>query len=103
MPPNQHNASVRLESHSIGIALDPESKPVCLILSYDTLEMCAEIAFRGRTAQIDEGDLLIHSPVGSMRMVNVGQAVIDAGELKLPIVVLDPQNERETQIDVWVS
>lgn len=103
MPPNQHSTDVRLESHSIGIALNPEAQPVCLILSYDTLESCAEIAFRGRSAQIDEGDLLIHSPVGSMRMVNVGKAVIDAGDLELPIVVLDPANEREMQIDVWVK
>lgn len=103
MPPCNPNSHLRLESHSIGIALDPDAKPACLVLSYDTLEMCAEIAFRGRTAQLDDGDLLIHSPVGSMRMVNVGQAVIDAGELKIPIVVLDPQNEREAQIDVWIS
>lgn len=100
---SQVDAAVRLESHSIGIALNPESQPVCLILSYDTLEMGAEIAFRGHSAQIENTDLLIHSPVGTMRMVNVGQAVIDAAEIKLPIVVLDPQNEREAHIDTWVN
>lgn len=94
--------AVYLDSFSIGIGMTPDHKPAALILSYDTLENGAELAIQATSIRLDGSDLRLISAAGTVVLRNVGQAIQDAAFMKLPVVVLDPQRERESEITLWL-
>lgn len=93
---------LNLDSYSIGIGMSDEQKAVCLIMSYDALEQGGDIAMLARTAQLVENDLHLVSSIGTLVLKNVAQAIQDGARLKLPVVVLDPERERETIVETWL-
>jgi hypothetical protein len=92
-----------LDNFSIGIGMTEEQKPACLILSYDGLENGGDIAILATTAQLVVNDLHLESSIGTLVLNNVGQVIKDAASLKLPIVVIDPEREREVLVERWLN
>jgi hypothetical protein len=80
-----------------------EQKPACLILSYDALEQGGDIAIKATTVQLVGDDLHLDSSIGELVMRNVGQVIKDAAELRLPVVVIDPEGEREILVERWLG
>jgi hypothetical protein len=92
-----------LDNYSIGIGMTDEQKPACLILSYDALEDGGDIAIKATTAQLVGNDFHLVSDSGTLILSNVGQAIKDAAGLHLPVVVIDPEREREILVERWLS
>jgi hypothetical protein len=95
--------TLSLNSYSIGIGMTDEQKPACLILSYDALEQGGDIAISATTAQLVGNDFQLTSNLGTLVLSNVGQAIKDAAELRLPVVVIDPEREREIMVERWLN
>jgi hypothetical protein len=88
-----------VRNFSIGICLNDDQAPVCLLISYDSLEKGGEIAIRANKAVTLAGDLYLSSGNEVLVLKDIEpecEALIKKG---LPIVVIDPQRSREIQIE----
>lgn len=85
-------------SYALGLGLNERQQPVCLLLSYDSVAEGGEAAVTAEYFLLEGEDLRISGPNGSVVLVAIEQACIDAVNAKLPLVVIDPANEREVLV-----
>ena len=76
-------------NYALGLGLDERQQPVCLLLSYDSVAEGGEAAVTAEYFLLEGEDLRISA---------IEQACIDAVNAKLPLVVIDPANEREVLV-----
>ncbi|OEO24372.1 hypothetical protein [Ectopseudomonas mendocina] len=86
---------LQIESYAIAIGQGEDDKPVCLIVSVDSLDAGGEIALSAVEAHLVDGDLVLHSEVGHLALKSLGEAFKQAVMMNLPLVVLDPVSEKE--------
>jgi hypothetical protein len=94
---------VEVESYAIALGQGDGDKPICLIISTDSLDAGAAIALRAVEAQLLDGDLVLHSDVGQLVLKSLGDAFRQAVMQKLPLVVLDPASETEHLVPIAVE
>lgn len=85
-------------NYALGLGLDERQQPVCLLLSYDSVAEGGEAAVTAEYFLLEGEDLRISGPNGSVMLIAIEQACIDAVNAKLPLVVIDPANEREVLV-----
>lgn len=88
-----------VRNFSIGICLNDDQAPVCLLISYDSLEKGGEIAIRADKAMTLAGDLYLSAGNQVLVLKDIEpecEALIKKG---LPIIVIDPARSREIQIN----
>lgn len=91
---------LEIESYAIALGQGEGDKPVCLIISADSLDAGGAIALTAVEAQLVDGDLVLHSEVGQLVLKSLGDAFRQAVILKLPLVVLDPASETEHLVPI---
>lgn len=87
------------DNHALGIGLDARNKPVCLLLSIDSISEGGEIAIEAEYYVQERGDLRVSCSQGSAILKNVSQMCLDALQARLPLVVIDPKGQREMLIE----
>jgi hypothetical protein len=88
-----------VRNFSIGICLNDDKAPVCLLISYDSIEKGGEIAIRADKAVTLAGDLYLSAGNEVLVLKDIEpecEALIKQG---LPIIVIDPERQREIQIN----
>lgn len=88
-----------VRNFSIGIGLNNEEVPVCLIISYDSLEKGGDIAIRADKARALGGDLYLSAGNEVLVLKDIEPQCEELILKGLPIVVIDPQREREILIE----
>jgi hypothetical protein len=87
-----------VKNYSIGIAKNEHNVPVCLLLSYDSLPRCGEIAVKATSARVLGDDLYLTAGNEVLVLKCINQACLLQIKSGLPIVVIDPVSQRENMI-----
>lgn len=93
------NQVVTPDSHALAIAFDGDRKPACLLLSVDAISEGGELAITANQVSLRGTDLVFGGPKGELILLNISQMCQDAAQAKLPVVIIDPNNERENKIE----
>jgi hypothetical protein len=87
--------AIEAESYGLAIGFDETKKPVCLILSEDSLECGGEVAMSATKARLSGYDLSLCGPKGSLVLKNLAMSLLEAVHSGLPFVVLNTNTQRE--------
>jgi predicted metal-binding protein len=87
------------DSHALAIAFDRDKKPVCLLLSVDAIGEGGDLAIAATKVTVRGTNLVFSGPKGDLVLSNIPQMCQDAALAKLPVVVIDPENQRENKIE----
>ncbi|AXH60125.1 hypothetical protein [Pseudomonas amygdali] len=85
-------------NYALGLGLNERQQPVCLLLSYDSVTEGGEAAINAQHFLLEGEDLHINGSKGTVVLKEIEQACLDAVNAKLPLVVIDPANEREVLV-----
>lgn len=86
---------IEVESFALAIGLGIEDKPVCLILSEDSLDQGGELAMSATKASLSGYDLSLSGAKGSLVLKNLAIALVEAVHSGLPFVVLNQSTQAE--------
>ncbi|MEC4242268.1 MULTISPECIES: hypothetical protein [Pseudomonas] len=94
---NSHlsGAAVEVDSYALAIGFDADKKPVCLILSQDSLAEGGTLAMSATKASLSGYDLHLSSAQGSLVLKKLAMSALEAVHSGLPFVVLNPSTEAE--------
>lgn len=88
-----------VKNFSIGICLNDQELPVCLLISYDSLEKGGDIAIRADKARVLAGDLYLSAGNEVLVLKGIEPKCEELILKGLPVVVIDPKTEREIIIE----
>lgn len=88
-----------VKNFSIGICLNDQEQPVCLLISYDSLQKGGDIAIRADKARVLGGDLYLSAGNEVLVLKEIEPQCEDLILQGLPIVVIDPARQREIIIE----
>jgi hypothetical protein len=91
--------TIRVSSHAIGLGFTEANVPACLILSTDSLTQGGDIAIQAKYFVLEGENLRLSGEQGSVIIEGISQMCRDAVIKNLPLIVIDPANETEAEID----
>ena len=86
-------------SHALGVSFNDEKQAVCLLMSVDSVSEGGHIAIVAEYYVLEGQSLRLSGASGSLILHPISQMAQDAAVARLPLVVLDPQNEQEILIE----
>lgn len=86
---------IEVVSYGLAIGLSDEQKPICLILSEDSLERGGAVAMTATKASLSGYDLCLSGPKGSLVLKNLAMSLLEAVHSGLPFVVLNATTQRD--------
>jgi len=92
--------AVEIQSFGIVIGCNEAKQPACLILSCDALQEGGELARAATEAVLAGPDLMLVGTQGTLVLKNVAEAIREAALAKLPLVVIDPNTEHESLLQL---
>lgn len=87
--------AIQVESYGLALGLNEEQRPVCLILSEDSLERGGAVAMSATKASLSGCDLSLSGPNGTLVLRNLAMSLVEAIASGLPFVVLNPGTQSE--------
>jgi len=87
--------AIEVASYGLAIGMSEEQKPVCLILSEDSLERGGAVAMSATKASLSGYDLSLSGPKGSLVLKNLAMSLLEAVHSGLPFVVLNSNTKRD--------
>lgn len=87
--------AIEVASYGLAIGFDEAQKPICLILSEDSLEHGGEVAMSATKASLSGYDLSLRGPKGSLVLKNLAMSILEAVHSGLPFVVLNSNTQRD--------
>lgn len=86
------------DSHALAVAFDRDKKPACLLLSVDAVSEGGDLAISATKVSLQGTDMVLSGPQGELVLQNVSQMCLDAAKMPLPLVIIDPHNQRENKV-----
>ena len=86
------------DSYALALGLNDQKVPVCLVLSVDSVSVGGESIITSEHYVLEGDDLHVSGPDGVVVLKEIEQACLDAVGAKLPLVVIDPKNQREVMV-----
>jgi hypothetical protein len=86
------------DSHALAVAFDSDKKPACLLLSVDAVTEGGDLAISATKVSLDGTNMVLSGPDGDLVLQNVSQMCLDAANVPLPLVIIDPHNQRENKV-----
>lgn len=87
--------AIEVESYSLAIGFGELKKPVCLILSEDSLERGGAVAMSAIQASVSGYDLCLTGPEGKLVLKKLALSLLEAVHSGLPFVVLNTNTQRD--------
>lgn len=87
------------DSHALAIAFDRDRKPACLLLSVNAIVEGGDLAITATKVTVRGADLVFSGPKGELVLLNVSQMCQDGAQARLPVVIIDPDNQRENKVE----
>lgn len=89
------SSAIQVVSYGLALGLNEDQKPVCLILSEDSLEHGGAVAMSATKASLSGCDLSLSGPKGTLVLKSLANSLIEAVASGLPFVVLNPRTQNE--------